>query len=757
MLKFGNLSLRLKLPLLMVALTATFLVGVSFSVYRMAEQTIRQNVFFSHETSANAAQQALTAMIDAVRRDLVMNADQPTTFRAISNFERVIKMIEADDPIQYLTDTYVTNNPHAAEERAKLVDPGDGEYYSQSHASYHPTFLRALTLNGYKDMYLFNTEGRLLYSVTKQADFAQDFSAGANAETGLGQVFQAALKAQPGEISTSDVAAYALGDGGAGAFLAIPVLSKKKVIAGVLAVQLSSERIAQALAGNLEPNGGQNMFLVSQDGRARSPSLIEGQFAVGDILPEAPHIAAAVAREEALFESVKTGAGHAVIGLVKPLDVDGFSWALVMETDRNAAFAVVRDIRMVAIAMIAAAVVLATGVSWLVASRITRPIQSLREVTSALAEGAYNVEITGRARGDELGDLANAMGNFRDRLKSADAASARETQAAQKTAHVVATMNDALSDLEGGNLACDITTPFAEDYETLRESFNRGLANLRDMMSGVIDAAGNVDQYSNEQKSAATVLEARTEAAAATLEETARAVDHLSEGVTATADRATRVDTAMQAARNEAESSRDVVSSAVSAMDQIQTASDEIAQIIGVIDDIAFQTNLLALNAGVEAARAGEAGSGFAVVASEVRALAQRASSAAGKIQTLTGASEDHVANGVAMVGRAGEALSSIITQVGSVSDLVTEISEGVQEQASDLDEVNAAMRKLDSMTQQNTAMAEEAAAASQMLQGEAQSLTGIVSRFEMDVASAEEEAAFEEPEAGLEDTRLSA
>ncbi|WP_412551873.1 methyl-accepting chemotaxis protein [Shimia sp. MIT910701] len=736
MFRAKKLSLSLKLPLVMVALTATFLVTVSFLVYRMAEQNIRQNVYASHETTANAGQQAIAALIDAVRRDLVMNADQPTTFRAISNFDRVFGMIEADDPIKYLTDTYIAKNPNPAGERAKLVDPGDGQYYSQSHNSYHPTFLRSLNLNGYADIYLFNTEGRLLYSVMKQDDFAQDFSKGAYAASGLGQVFKAAVNSKPGEISTSDFAAYEITGGASGAFLAIPILSKKKAIAGVLAVQLSSDRITSALSTNLDDSGHQNLFLVGEDGTARSPSLIEGLFEVSGALPATPHIAAAQAHEEAFFESVTSVGGIDAISLVKPMEVPGFNWSLVMETDHAAAFSVVNEIRLVAIAMIAASVVIAIIVSWIAAGRLTKPIQALCGVTDALAEGNYEIDISGQKRGDELGDLARTMGDFRDKLKRADEASEREAENARKTADVVDTMSQALAELERGNLACDIHEPFVADYEILRENFNHSLANLRTLMSEIVEASQHVGQYSDEQKSAATVMEKRTESAAATLEDTAHAVTALSDGVKATADRATRVDGVMQTARQEAENSRDVVSSAVEAMDQIQTASSEISQIIGVIDDIAFQTNLLALNAGVEAARAGSAGSGFAVVASEVRALAQRAAEAAGQIQALTSASEDHVSNGVEMVGRAGDALTNIITQVTSVSDLVTEISEGVRTQSSGLDSINTSMGELDSMTQQNTAMAEEAAASSQMLLAEAQSLSGIVARFDMEGAT---------------------
>ncbi|MCG5511879.1 methyl-accepting chemotaxis protein [Ectothiorhodospira shaposhnikovii] len=63
----------------------------------------------------------------------------------------------------------------------------------------------------------------------------------------------------------------------------------------------------------------------------------------------------------------------------------------------------------------------------------------------------------------------------------------------------------------------------------------------------------------------------------------------------------------------------------------------EVKQLEGLaasIKEISQQTNLLALNAAIEAARAGDSGRGFAVVATEVRALANRASTAADTIES---------------------------------------------------------------------------------------------------------------------------
>ncbi|MCE3519526.1 methyl-accepting chemotaxis protein, partial [Escherichia coli] len=135
-------------------------------------------------------------------------------------------------------------------------------------------------------------------------------------------------------------------------------------------------------------------------------------------------------------------------------------------------------------------------------------------------------------------------------------------------------------------------------------------------------------------RAASDDLSQRTEQQAASLEETAAAMDEITTTVRQTAAGAVKANSAVEDARVEAEQSGGIVSRAVDAMGGIERASNEISEIISVIDGIAFQTNLLALNAGVEAARAGDAGKGFAVVASEVRALAQRSADAAKDVKT---------------------------------------------------------------------------------------------------------------------------
>ncbi len=370
----------------------------------------------------------------------------------------------------------------------------------------------------------------------------------------------------------------------------------------------------------------------------------------------------------------------------------------------------------------------------LISRSITKPLTRVRDAIKGVVVG----NLGGRnavfdqiaSLRDDVAEISEYLELLRLRLREAFEmeTAIKRTQAEQEA--VVAALSVGLGNLSAGNLSQNIHEPFPAEYETLRNNYNISVERLNRTITQVVHASRSIRGQSDEISRASEDLARRTENQAATLEETAAALDELTASVKSAANSAREVETIVQAARREAEDSGKVVLGAVDAMNGIEKSSDQISQIIGVIDDIAFQTNLLALNAGVEAARAGDAGRGFAVVASEVRALAQRSSDASKEIKTLISTSSQLVGRGVQAVGSAGKALTTMVERVANISNLVSAIAVGAQEQSVGLGEVNLGVNQLDQVAQKNAAMVEQSMLATQSLREEAIRLDGLVTQF---------------------------
>jgi aerotaxis receptor len=255
-----------------------------------------------------------------------------------------------------------------------------------------------------------------------------------------------------------------------------------------------------------------------------------------------------------------------------------------------------------------------------------------------------------------------------------------------------------------------------DELAMLLRAVNQAGLNLRSLVDDVNVQVQGLRHAASEIADGNHDLSSRTEEAAASLEQTAAAMDELSATVQNNADSARQAAERTGAVSALAESGGKVVSQVVSTMGDISRSSSKIADIIGVIDSIAFQTNILALNAAVEAARAGEQGRGFAVVAGEVRALAQRSAGAAREIKTLIQDSVGRIEAGASLTEGAGQTMAQLVAQVQQVNTLVGEIHSASNDQSAGIGQMNQAVTQLDQMTQQNAALVEQSANAAAQL-----------------------------------------
>ncbi len=717
------------MPILIGVPTLLLMIGVSVFSFQMARGALNTQSHLAFEQLLADKSERLHKWLDSVRTDTHILSELGSTRTAIQAFSAGWQDLDADQE-KTLQQLYIDENPFPTGEKDKLDVASDGSTWSAAHAAYHPDFHSFQQRRHYYDIFLFDLEGNLIYSVYKESDFATNFLNGAFADSGLGEAYRSALVLPKGEIHMTKFAPYEPSFGAAAKFVASPVFDQSGQSIGVVALQLPVNEITNIISDSELLGETGQIYAVGQDGTARSNSIKDGGHALLDKLPDLPQIRAALSGIDTELDNVPGLSGEPVIAFTHTFEFFETKWQLVLE--QNTAEANVAANRVLSSALVQTFIVMIIVViiAFWVAHTLTSRIFSLSESVSEMAKGNTETAVAQIKTGDELGDIARAIERFRKQLSDGKTAIANQEVAAQAQSEVMAKLNHALARLSDGALDCTLDTPFPESYEDLRHNFNRSVTELAIIIDQLKPAARSIDQDANKMSRDADQLSQRTESQAATLEQTATAMEQMSRSVRGTAEGAQEIVRFIESVQAQAEHGERVGQETFSAMTNIESSANEIAQIVQLIDDIAFQTNLLALNAGVEAARAGDAGRGFSVVASEVRALSLRSSENASQIRALITKSGDSVKRGVELANDMGDAIKSILGGVSQVSDNIRTIATSAEEQALGITEMNTGITALDTATQQNSSVAENTAASSRQLQQKAGEMNSLVSRF---------------------------
>jgi methyl-accepting chemotaxis protein len=299
----------------------------------------------------------------------------------------------------------------------------------------------------------------------------------------------------------------------------------------------------------------------------------------------------------------------------------------------------------------------AIGSMALLLRRVLQPLRLMTSTVTQIADGELDVEVPGRERPDELGEMARAVetlraGSVERREMAAMQAHEQEAKAAQ-----------------------------AERLSGLVREFE---AETADVLRAVAAAATELDATAAELTSTAengteqaSSVAAASEQASANVQTVAASTEELTASV---AEVARQVAEGAAAARSAAESARQTDRTVQS----LAGVASQIGEIVKLISDIAGQTNLLALNATIEAARAGEAGKGFAVVASEVKTLAAQTAKATEEIGAQIAAMQGETERTV-------QAIATIARTIDQLDASTSALASAAEEQAAATREIGRA------------------------------------------------------------------
>ena len=307
----------------------------------------------------------------------------------------------------------------------------------------------------------------------------------------------------------------------------------------------------------------------------------------------------------------------------------------------------------------------------------------------------------------------------------------------QRNQEAILRLLDEMGSLAEGDLTVKATV--TEDITgAIADSINFAVEALRSLVSTINETAVQVAAAAQETQATAMHLAEAAEhqaqqitSASAAINEIAVSIDEVSKNSTESAEVAQR---SVQIAAKGAAIVRQTIQGMDSIRDQIQEtskrikrlgeSSQEIGSIVELINDIAEQTNILALNAAIQAASAGEAGRGFAVVADEVQRLAERASNATKRIETLVQTIQSdtneavssmeqttaEVVAGARLAEDAGLALGEIEKVSHDLADLIQSISAAASQQSAAATNISATMNVIQEITTQTSVGASQTA-----------------------------------------------
>lgn len=161
------------------------------------------------------------------------------------------------------------------------------------------------------------------------------------------------------------------------------------------------------------------------------------------------------------------------------------------------------------------------------ANAITRRIVALSRSVKFIADGDFSADVAQTKTGDEIGDIARALDRFKFELEQGrDAIAAREADL-ERQKQAMETLGSVLEELAAGNLICRIDEDLDDDFQTLREYFNKAVAALATIVTDMRENAAEINRDAKALCTATDNLSRRTEDQAATLEQTAAAISSM--------------------------------------------------------------------------------------------------------------------------------------------------------------------------------------------------------------------------------------
>ena len=580
-----------------------------------------------------------------------------------------------DSPALAAQYDFIVANENPLGKKDVLITPKQNSQYAQSHARFHTFFRDYLNRHALYDLFLVDPQGRIVYSVFKETDFATSLRNGPWAETSIAKAYEASAKLSLGQVHIEDFAAYTPSYEAPASFAATPIYKNGKFIGSIM-IQLPLDEIS-VVAGNREGMGvkgealllGSDLKLRADTFRNKETHTVAATFARDSkISVESEAVKKAKSGEQGFmlntsYDWLKT------LAYYLPIKIENLTWYMVAELSADEVHAGLNKIIYLTMIVLIAGTVGIFIIALFFGNSISRNLRSIvkildlssREVASASAQSATSATQLSGASTEQAASLQETMASMEEisAMINQNSESAMNAQGVVITnekvsedgLRSVAEMLVAINEIKGTN----------DDILTQMEKSNKEFGEIIKIISEIGEKTNVINEIVFQTKLLS--FNASVEAA--------RAGEH-GKGFA-------------------------VVASEVANLAQMSgSAAKEITDML---------TNSI----------------------DRVNRIVENTKS---KVDQLTDAGKKKIAIGQSTGEKCHQFLEEIMKNAKNVASMVAEIAFASKEQANGVQEINRAITQLDQVTLQNSAVAQQSSTVAEQLNAQAMSLADAVKKL---------------------------
>lgn len=346
---------------------------------------------------------------------------------------------------------------------------------------------------------------------------------------------------------------------------------------------------------------------------------------------------------------------------------------------------------------------------------LLQPIINVSDQMTQLAAGDLHSEFHMQKDDSEVGRMVEAICYMKSSLTN-----------------IIGEITSILDQMGQGNYQVTIRQEYVGDYQLIRDAFNRITDEMKQTVTTIQEASGEINCGAGQLADAADNLATACTSQAGQVSVVAEHINELNTIIASNkkdAEEAVKISNLSASTLTAGNAKMEELKDAIQ---EISSCSEKISSIIGAIEDIATETNLLALNAAIEAARAGEAGKGFAVVAEQVKKLAEESSQAAGKTTQLIETTIAAVQNGTTIADEAAANMEDVVMSSTEVGERIRRIVEQFAREENSIGRINDNIAEIAGIVDNNSATSEETAAISEEQKSQAEAMVELIGRFKI-------------------------